>query len=85
MHAVRFMQALHKAAQFFTQHLLHRHLVGRDHVHLDAAFAQGRRHFQTDKTGTEHDHPARRRGDDGAAVAQAAQRAHLRGLGARNV
>jgi hypothetical protein len=41
MHAVRFMQALHKAAQFFTQYLLHRHLVGRDHVHLDAAFAQG--------------------------------------------
>ena len=67
------------------QHALHRPLVGRHDVDLDAARAQRRRHLETDEARAHHDRAPRRRRlrDDGAAIGERSQRMHVRQVHAR--
>ena len=75
-----FVQGADEVAELRAEDALHRPLLGRDYVHLEAAGTQRGGHFQADEAGAQHDGAARRAraSDHGAAVTQRAQRVNVR-------
>ena len=84
--AVVLMQRAHEIAHFRSKHTLHRALFRRDHVDLDIARPQRRRHLQTDETRADHERASRAVGgrDDGPTVGERAQGMHVRLICAGN-
>jgi hypothetical protein len=82
--AVLLVQCAHKIAHFRTKHALHRALLGGHDVDFQFSSAQRGRYLKPDETRTDHDDPPRtfHRVDDGAAIAERAQRMDMRLVGA---
>ena len=80
------VQLAHEGAHLLAEHARHRNLFGRDDMHFDLARAQRGRNLEADEARADHDGALRRLGalDDGAAVVERAQNAHMRQIGARD-
>ena len=84
--AVLLMQRAHEVAHLGPEHALHRPLLRRHDMNLEFARAQCGRGLEPDETRADHDDAARafHRVDDGAAIAERAQRMDMRLIGARD-
>ena len=84
--ALSLVQRSHEPADLDTHDALERHALGRDHVNVDPARTQRRRHFQADEArARDHDMLGVLRAlDNRAAVGERAQIHHLIAGGAWN-
>src|SRR6476660_730377 len=79
-HTVLLMERADKVTHLRTENALHRSFIRSHHMNFNFTSAQGRSDFESDKTRTHHNSPARSFGnfDNGPAVGERAQRADVR-------